>query len=316
MVQTYFRRMSTQDPPAPATVPSVPLNVVVSPADGALDVTWNTPASDGGETIDGYDIRHRVTSPQGSYTTVSQAGAGTSYTIPGLLNGETYDVRVRAYNIVGDGPFSVIETGTPTAVSAPTMITSGRVNNNVALPAITDGDRIILCAGNLINNGTPGSNDMDLPAGYTSLLEFQGAAFCQDHLWCTKIASSDGGTIPDFGGNCRSVWYWIIRDGGSVTAGTGATAQNQTSLNLPSIDVGAAGGFHLVVQHASDDADSPNLPANYTQVGTTYQTFPNFHAGWAMDRQSGVSDPTGVIAMTAGGDGADMTISSVYVEPS
>ena len=78
----------------------------------ALYVDWSAP-SDGGSSITHYDLQYRA-GTSGDWTLVEDITL-TSYTITGLTNGTTYQVQVRAANSVGDGDWSAIVTGTPSA---------------------------------------------------------------------------------------------------------------------------------------------------------------------------------------------------------
>ena len=99
-----------------ATVPGTPqrLNVTVHDT-GALEVSWEAPASDGGSTITGYNVQWKESAD--SWTTsadVSEETAnGTPHTITGLTDGVEYTVRVMAVNNVGEGPPSAEASGTP-----------------------------------------------------------------------------------------------------------------------------------------------------------------------------------------------------------
>ena len=106
-------------PPAPpATAPAAPSAPMVTAGDAQLEVSWAAP-SDGGSAINDYDVRYRPVF-FGTWTELpdSTRSAATSATIPGLNNGTTYQVQVRAGNSVGDGPWSDSATGTPVGVPA------------------------------------------------------------------------------------------------------------------------------------------------------------------------------------------------------
>ena len=106
--------------PAPQ-VPGPPDNVQLTSLDGAIDVAWSPPTSDGGSPITGYTVR----SGDGAINqVVSQPVTATRIT--GLQNGSSYSFRVSAANYVGSGPYSepsvaVIPAGPP---SAPESLTA------------------------------------------------------------------------------------------------------------------------------------------------------------------------------------------------
>ena len=83
--------------------------------DGRLQVSWT--ASEGGGTVDDYDVRYRVDTEPGAWSELPDAtkSTATSATIGGLRNGTVYEVQVRAGTAEGDGPWSETVTGAPAA---------------------------------------------------------------------------------------------------------------------------------------------------------------------------------------------------------
>ena len=90
--------------PAGAVPPSAPQNVVASPLDGAAQVTWDAPASDGGSPINGYRVTSYVNGV--AQTTLPTGSTATSFRFGGLTNGTTYTFTVAAQNAAGPGPDS------------------------------------------------------------------------------------------------------------------------------------------------------------------------------------------------------------------
>ena len=108
-----------------ATKPGVPGHLNVFPHDaGALDVYWESPASDGGSDITGYKVQWKENAD--SWDTPAdvseETASGTIHTVTGLTDGVEYSVRVLATNGVGDSPPSVEKTGTPRETKAPEMV--------------------------------------------------------------------------------------------------------------------------------------------------------------------------------------------------
>ena len=106
------------------TAPSAPKNLVVTPQNGALHVSWEAPDSEGGATLTGYSVQYR----QSGETTwidlsVDDGSGNTTTTIPaspvtitGLTPNQAYEVQVAAKNSAGTGAYA---SGTGTALSAP-----------------------------------------------------------------------------------------------------------------------------------------------------------------------------------------------------
>ena len=97
-------------------VPAAP-SVSVTSGDKKLTLTWNEP-DNGGDSITGYIVQWKSGSDtyddaatnnrQASVTTLTPA---ITYEITDLLNGATYDVRVRAVNTRGAGSWGRLQLG-------------------------------------------------------------------------------------------------------------------------------------------------------------------------------------------------------------
>ena len=115
----------------PLGPPSAPTISLVTPQDGALGLTLVAPGS--GAPVSAYDYRVNG----GSWVTV--ASTSTSMVIPGLLNGTSYTVEVRAESSVGVGAMSAPSSGTPQAVPGAPTISSLAVSNGAITVAFTPG---------------------------------------------------------------------------------------------------------------------------------------------------------------------------------
>ena len=88
--------------------PRVPLEVVAYPVPRTYDqlfVRWTPPGNAGRPAITGYDIQYEF-GDDGIWNNGPQNVDGTSGIITGLLHGDNYEVRVRAKNDEGSGPWS------------------------------------------------------------------------------------------------------------------------------------------------------------------------------------------------------------------
>ena len=85
----------------PATVPGAPTGLGATVSDQRVDLIWTAPASNGGQSITGYEYEQG-----GSGTWISTGGTATGYTVFNLTNGQPYRFRVRAVNSVGAGAAS------------------------------------------------------------------------------------------------------------------------------------------------------------------------------------------------------------------
>ena len=117
----------------PHTVPAAPAAPDITGAHASLVVSWQAPAANG-RAIVGYDVEYRV-APNGEWKDAAHSGTATSITIGELMNGQAYDVQLRATNAAGASAWSPAARGSP--VADPTApIWSGAVQ-------LTPGDRML-----------------------------------------------------------------------------------------------------------------------------------------------------------------------------
>jgi hypothetical protein len=127
--------------PVPLTVPDAPTSVAVTPDAAALHVTWTAPASDGGSAVTAYDV---VAAPRTSGLSAPPVvtAAGSPVVVPGLVDGEAYDVRVVAVNGVGAGRAGTA-SGTPRSVPGAPLVGTVSAGDATALvrwtPPVSDG---------------------------------------------------------------------------------------------------------------------------------------------------------------------------------
>ena len=116
-----------------------PRRVAATRGDGSLAVTWAAPAESGGAAVEGYVVQWHA-SGQSFSAARQRTTTSTSATVPGLVNGTTYTVRVAAVNGVGAGAWSEPVSRTPaTRPGAPVIEAvdggSGRLVVRWAAPA-------------------------------------------------------------------------------------------------------------------------------------------------------------------------------------
>ena len=120
----------------PGTIPTAPINLSAEPGNSQITLQWTAPASDGGNTIDGYEYQQKAgTNAYGSWTNISGADVNTTeHTVTGLTNGTGYTFKVRAKNPMGEGPASNEATATPVTVpTAPQSFMATAGNGSVRL---------------------------------------------------------------------------------------------------------------------------------------------------------------------------------------
>ncbi len=134
----------------PVTTPGAPTVDSVTAGNAQVTVAFTAPSSDGGSSITDYLVEYKLTSDSSWTTWSHDVSASTrSYTVTGLTNGSTYDVRVAAVNAVGTGNASSTSSATPVTgrpAGAPTIRTNvignGRVTLGISAPNNTGGTSI------------------------------------------------------------------------------------------------------------------------------------------------------------------------------
>ena len=110
--------VATATPQPSVSVPDKPDAPTLTAGNTQIEVEWTAPANNGAAITD-YDVEYRQ-GTSGNYTDWPHTGTTLNTTITGLTNDQAYQVRVRATNSAGSGPWSDPATATPTtSPSAP-----------------------------------------------------------------------------------------------------------------------------------------------------------------------------------------------------
>ena len=86
----------------PVTTPAAPQRLRSEPGDAQVTLRWDAPTSDGGSPILRYEY---AVDDSGTWI---DAGDDLEETVPGLTNGQSYTVAVRAVNAAGAGPATTV----------------------------------------------------------------------------------------------------------------------------------------------------------------------------------------------------------------
>ena len=135
----------------PATTPAAPRSLTVTPGNRQLHVDWDIPPDNGGLPIDGYTIQYSNDngSTWNSWSIPADSQHLLHTIITGLHNGTAYEVRVKAQNQRGYGPWSDPAVGQP--VGTPVA---------PARPVLTPGNKELHVGWDIPSDdgGTPVSN--------------------------------------------------------------------------------------------------------------------------------------------------------------
>jgi hypothetical protein len=117
---TTFRSCEVSATPTapPASSPGAPTGLTATAGDSQVSLSWTAPGSDGGSQVTSYNV-YDGTSAGGESQTPVTTVTGTSATVNGLTNGNTYYFVVTAVNAVGEGSSSNEAQAAPAAVPPP-----------------------------------------------------------------------------------------------------------------------------------------------------------------------------------------------------
>ena len=113
----------------PRTTPSAPSALTVTPGDKLAKIAF-TAGANGGSAITNYQYQIGT----GAWTALAPVSAVSPVTIPGLTNGTSYSIKIRAVNAAGPGAESAPVTVTPFLPSAaPTSLVATPGDSSVSI---------------------------------------------------------------------------------------------------------------------------------------------------------------------------------------
>lgn len=219
---------------------------------GQENVSWVTPASDGGSAITGYRIQTTTDGSFGSGVITTNVGVVTSTTIAGLTAGATYYNRIAAINAVGTSANSgVASASLGTAPGAPTALTAAGSAGSVALTWAAP------------------ASDGGVPISSYTLDRATDSAFSV--ALSTASFNSSTRSYTDVGLTPATVYYYRVKAsnavGASVASATASAAP--TARDVFDIVRGAVVDVDdMQISIRSDGANVPVLTLGYIAFGT------------------------------------------------
>ncbi len=231
---------------ATATAPAAPTALAATPGAGTASIAF-TPGSNGGALITNYQYSLNG----GAWNTLSPADSLSPVTIPGLANGTTYGVQLRAVNSVGAGSASASVSVTPrTTPAAPTSLVATPGNGSATIAF------------------TPGSNG---GAGITNYqYSLNGGAW-------TSLSPADTASPVTIPGLANGTPYSVqLRAANAAGAGAASTSVAVTPRSAPSAPTGlvatAGSGSASIAFTAGANGGAAITNHQYTLNGGTTWT--------------------------------------------
>ena len=221
----------------PRTVPGAPTNVVTTPEDTQVILTWSAPTSDGGSAITGYSVTSSpaVTAPVGC-TNIN----ALSCTFTGLANGTAYTFTVVAINGAGTVAADPTAAVTPrTLPDAPTSVTAVPGNARATLswsaPASDGGATITgytVTSSPAVTAPADCTNTANLTCTFSGLVN--GTAYTFTVIATNIAGSSIASTVSN------SITPITVPDAPTTITTVAGNAQIELTWVAPTVDGGAA----------------------------------------------------------------------------
>ena len=225
--------------------PGVPVAPTVSSASAtSVTATWTAPAN-AGPAITDYDYRHRVTSPQGSWTEVTTTTiTALRATITALAEDTGYDVQVRATNDEGTSGWSASGSGSTDANASPSFTSSSAFSaaenqTAVGTVAASDSDTGDSVTGYAIQGGADASKFSIAPASgaltFASAPNFEAPADADtgnDYVVVVRAMSGTGARVRTADQTITVTVTDVEGEAPGVPAAPTVSSASVTSLNV------------------------------------------------------------------------------------
>ena len=250
-------RPSTPVDAIPNTIPDVPTNVRVTPANESLRVSWPAPF-DGGSPITAYTVQW--TDSGGTFGTNEDTTTSPSFTITGLTNGDEYDVRVIATNVNGSSEPSAVVSGIPAVVITPPP----------SLQTPSAPTSVVVTAGNeelLVTWGVPSNNGGATVTSYVVQWTESGGSFT-DEATVTGLQHTITGLTNDTVYDVRVI---AVNSEGRGTP-SAAESESPTADVVPSISAATVPEANIIESGATVTVSIANSDGTSLDVYVRYRT--------------------------------------------
>ncbi|MCK9408260.1 MAG: fibronectin type III domain-containing protein [Bacteroidetes bacterium] len=295
----------------PRTTPSAPTITAITPSNGSLSVAFSA-GFDGGSAITSYKY-----STDGGTTFRTRAAGTTASPIviafessdgtTALVNGSSYDVQIKAVNVVGDGLASSTTAATPrTTPSAPTItaITPSSGSLSVAFSAGADGGSAITSYKYSTDGGTTFRTRAAGTTASPLVIAFE---------------SSDG-TTALANGTSYNVQIKAVNAAGDGTASSTTAATPRTTPGAPTSVSGTAGNAQVSLTWTAPASNGGSAITDYVvefDDGSGFATFDDGVSATAAATVTGLANGTShtfrVSAVNAAGTGAASVVSGAVI---
>ncbi|MGE3340405.1 MAG: fibronectin type III domain-containing protein [Candidatus Altimarinota bacterium] len=218
--ETVSFQIKLGTPTAGASLPDAINNLNAIAGNTQVTLTWTAPA-DNGSAITDYIVEYGETSgfPGNAQVFSDGVSASTGATVTGLTNDTEYSFRVAAVNGVGTGPYSNVDSETPTAGGGPSYTSESEINIDV-------NDFLSFSIENIAGGDEPAGNQpFGAGAQITALVPSGANAYAVSGSFGSPVYtrlqtttnSNDGYNVIAYASNTDGRTNTLLRTGGSAT---------------------------------------------------------------------------------------------------
>jgi fibronectin type 3 domain-containing protein len=292
--------------PQPAAMaPSAPQSLTATGSNGAIQLSWTAPASNGGAAVTGYNV-YRGTSAGGeSSTPVATNVTTTSFTDNPLTNGTTYYYTVKAVNSAGTSPSSPEASATPQATvpSAPPGVTASAGNAAVTVswsaPATNGGSPVT--GYNVYRGTSPGGESATPLATNVTTTSFTDTGLANSTTYYYKVAAVNAAGTSAQSSEVSATPHVPSAAAYVGRVGSATASSSRTTTSVPVGGSGVAAGHTLVVSLLLSTTNSLTGAVTVTDTaGDSYAVARDTNDGSGGDRTV-LLVSVGVKALAVGG---------------
>jgi fibronectin type 3 domain-containing protein len=292
-------------PQPAATAPSAPQSLTAVGSNGAVQLSWTAPASNGGAAVTGYNV-YRGTSAGGEGSTpVATNVTTTGFTDTGLANGTTYYYTVKAVNSAGTSPPSTEASATPQATvpSAPLGVTASAGNAAVTVswsaPASNGGSPVT--GYNVYRGTSPGGEGGTPVASNVTATSFTDTGLANGTTYYYRVAAVNAAGTSAQSSEVSATPHALSAAAYVGRAGSATASSSRTTISVPVGGSGVAAGHTLVVSLLLSTTNSLTGAVTVTDTaGNSYIMARDTNDGSAGDRTVLLAS-VGVKTLAAGG---------------
>jgi large repetitive protein len=180
---------AVSEPAAVTAAPGAPGNVIATPGDEMLSVTWAAPVDDGGTPVTDYVIEYS-TNAVTWFVHSDGVSTDTDTTIAGLTNGTPHLVRVAARNTVGTGEYATAPSATPYGVpTAPGNLSAAAGNAQITITWTAPSNNGSAITDYVVQYSTNGSSWITVNDGVSTATNATITGLVNGTTYTTRVAA-------------------------------------------------------------------------------------------------------------------------------